>query len=93
MISRVILETGDWEPDTWAAIREHLRPAAIFVDVGAHIGICALKAKSIVGPSGRALVAVEANPETQSALRANIKAERRGGDCRTTRMLRYGSDT
>jgi FkbM family methyltransferase len=73
LISRAILETGDWEPDTWAAIREHLRPGAIFVDIGAHIGFCALKAKGIVGPSGR-VVAVEANPEMQSALRANIKA-------------------
>jgi FkbM family methyltransferase len=73
MISRMIMETGEWEPATWAAMREDLHPGATFVDVGAHIGICALRAKAIVGPNGR-VVAVEPHPDMQRALRENIKA-------------------
>jgi FkbM family methyltransferase len=73
LICRVLLETGEWDAATWAAIAEHLEPGGTFVDVGAHIGHCSLKAAAITGPGGR-VVAIEANPETAQRLRANITA-------------------
>ena len=72
-VSREILETGVWEPDSWAAIQQHLGPGATFVDVGAHIGYYSLKAGPVVGPTGH-IVAVEPNPETIQKLNGNIQA-------------------
>jgi FkbM family methyltransferase len=73
MLGRVLLETGQWEPRSQEVIRHHLAPGATFVDVGANIGYCSLKAAKAVGPEGR-VVAIEANPETVRTLRANIQA-------------------
>jgi FkbM family methyltransferase len=74
-ISRVILENGAWEPDTWQAIRRHLTSGATFVDVGAHIGYYSLKSAPLVGPQGH-VIAVEPNPGTVRELRDNIQASR-----------------
>lgn len=74
-VSRAILETGVWEPETWQAIAERLQPGGTFVDVGAHIGYYSLKAAKIVGPAGR-VIAVEPNPETLRRLRDNLRASR-----------------
>ncbi|MCI0599284.1 MAG: FkbM family methyltransferase [Beijerinckiaceae bacterium] len=73
LISRVLLETGEWELDTWQAIAAHLSPRCTFVDVGAHIGYCSLKAAAVVGLEGR-VVAIEANPTTVKLLRQNVHA-------------------
>ena len=73
LISRVILETGVWDQDTWLAMERHLAPGATFVDIGAHDGYCSLKGARIVGPAGRVL-AVEANPEMVTVLEKNIQA-------------------
>src|SRR5215831_1093858 len=43
-VSRTILETGEWEAASWQAMRAHLTSGATFVDVGAQIGYCSLKA-------------------------------------------------
>ena len=72
LVSRVILETGAWEPESWLAIRSHLRPGDTFVDVGAHIGYHSLKAAAVVGPSGR-VIAVEPNARTVRELQDNIR--------------------
>ncbi len=72
-VSRAILETGVWEPETWQAIAEGLEPGGTFVDVGAHIGSYALKAAKIVGPAGR-VIAIEPNPDTLQRLRDNLRA-------------------
>jgi len=72
-ISIEILETGRWEPQSWAAIRQHLPVGGTFVDVGAHIGYYSLKAAKTVGPTGR-VIAVEANPDTVRILRGNVEA-------------------
>src|SRR5690242_8481722 len=37
-VSRTILETGEWEPDSWQAMRVQLGSGATFVDVGAQVG-------------------------------------------------------
>jgi FkbM family methyltransferase len=73
LISRVLLETGEWDPDTWRAIAEHLPSGGTFIDVGAHMGHCSLTAATLVGPEGR-VVAIEANPEMVQHLSRNIHA-------------------
>jgi FkbM family methyltransferase len=73
LISRVLLETGEWDPDTWTSIAGHLPAGGTFVDVGAHMGHCSLMASTVVGPRGR-IIAIEANPETVALLRRNIFA-------------------
>lgn len=72
-VSRTILETGEWEPTSWQAMRAHLEDGATFVDVGAQIGYYSLKAATVVGPRGH-VIAVEPNPETVNKLAANIQA-------------------
>ena len=78
LLSRRILETGVWEPDSWRAMREHLHPGDTFVDVGAHIGYYSLKAATVVGPGGH-VIAVEPNPETVRKLQGNISASGASG--------------
>lgn len=73
LISRVLLLTGEWEPGELAIIQQHLTPGGTFVDVGAHIGYCSLKAATLVGANGR-VIAIEANPETVRKLRDNVAA-------------------
>jgi FkbM family methyltransferase len=73
LVSRVILETGTWEPESVQAAADHLSPGATFVDVGAHIGYYSLKAAGMVGPKGH-ILAIEPNPQTLPKLRANIEA-------------------
>jgi FkbM family methyltransferase len=72
-VSREILETGKWEPESWAVIQDHLGKGATLIDVGAHIGYYSLKAAPVVGPGGR-VIAVEPNPETIAKLNGNIQA-------------------
>jgi FkbM family methyltransferase len=72
-VSRAILESGAWEPESWGGIERRLRDGATFVDVGAHIGYFSLKAAKAVGPGGR-VIAVEPNPETVAKLQGNVRA-------------------
>lgn len=48
-----------------------LRPGDTYVDVGANVGLLALRGAAEVGPAGR-VIAVEAHPRTASFLRANV---------------------
>jgi FkbM family methyltransferase len=73
LVSRTILETGQWEPDSWATIKQQLPIGGTFVDVGAHIGTYSLKAARVVGERGH-VISVEPNPATVQALRDNIQA-------------------
>jgi len=72
-VSRTLLETGQWEADSWAIVKQHLPPGGTFVDVGAHIGIYSLKAARVVGSQGR-VISIEPNPDTLQKLRDNIQA-------------------
>lgn len=72
LVSRVILETGSWEPESTAALLSKLGPGSTFIDVGAHIGYYSLMAAAAVGPQGR-VIAVEPNPETLSYLNENVR--------------------
>ena len=72
-VSRVILGTGEWEPQTRHVMEPHVPVGGTFVDVGAHIGWYSLKAAKAVGPKGH-VIAVEPNHETLLRLRDNIRA-------------------
>jgi FkbM family methyltransferase len=89
LISRVLLETGEWDPATWSAIAAHLPAGGTFVDVGAHMGHCSLMAATLVGAGGR-VVAVEANPEMVECLSRNILAS--GAVVDVQPMACYGSE-
>jgi FkbM family methyltransferase len=56
----------------------HLRPGAVFVDIGANIGYYAIPARKKVGPPGRVL-AFEPNPVTVAKLKRNIDLSGAGG--------------
>lgn len=49
-----------------------LKSGDTYVDVGANVGLLALRAASIVGPTGR-VIAIEAHPATFSYLQDNIR--------------------
>jgi FkbM family methyltransferase len=73
LVSRKILETGAWEPESINAMADHLSPSGTFIDIGAHIGYYSLKAAMIVGPNGH-IISIEPNPQTLPKLRGNIEA-------------------
>jgi len=73
VVSREILMTGHWEPQTWQVMAPHVPVGGTFVDVGAHIGWYSLKAAQAVGPKGR-VIAIEPDHETLGKLRENIHA-------------------
>lgn len=73
LVSRTILETGLWEPESMKSVAEHLSPNATFVDIGAHIGYYSVKAIGLVGPGGH-IISVEPNPQTLPKLRGNVEA-------------------
>lgn len=73
LVPLTILRTGEWQPEVWESLAPSLKPGAVFLDVGAHIGYFSLRASKEVGASGRVL-SFEPNPETVAALRANVEA-------------------
>jgi FkbM family methyltransferase len=60
-----------YEEPVRAAVREHLKPGDVFVDVGANIGVMTFLGASLVGPTGR-VIAVEPNPGNVQLLYRNI---------------------
>jgi FkbM family methyltransferase len=72
MVTRDVLLTGEWEPETGQAIRDNLNPGDVFIDVGAHVGYFSLLANGLVGGAGK-VVSIEANPTTAARLRKNIE--------------------
>jgi len=58
--------------DEEAFVARTLRPGDCYVDVGANVGLLALRAAAIVGTGGR-VVAVEAHPRTSAFLAANVR--------------------
>jgi FkbM family methyltransferase len=73
LVSRNVLETGEWEPRSIHAVAEHLPMSGTFIDVGAHIGYYSLQAASMAGPNGH-VISIEPNPQTLPKLRGNIGA-------------------
>lgn len=52
---------GHWEPHIAAVLARHLAPGAVFVDVGANVGVMAFRAARLVGPTGK-VIAFEPDP-------------------------------
>jgi FkbM family methyltransferase len=64
------------EPSSTSAeesfVAQTLRPGDFYVDVGANVGLLALRAATIVGPKGQ-VIAIEAHPRTFGYLADNIR--------------------
>lgn len=65
------------EPWIAAAMRQILRPGAIFLDVGANVGRHTMLGAQLVGPTGR-VYALEADLEVAARLQANARRGRFG---------------
>lgn len=62
------VQAGAWEPETFAAFREHLQPGNSYIDIGTWIGPTALYAAHLA----RRVVAVEPDPVACAALLGNL---------------------
>jgi FkbM family methyltransferase len=71
-VGQALIERGAYEPHVTAAIRSHLGPTGVFVDVGAYVGYFSLLAASLVGPSGR-VVSVEPNSTACALLQSSAR--------------------
>ena len=67
-----------WEPHLRTVIEEHLRPADVFIDIGANVGVMAFAAAKRVGPSG-AVIAFEPNKDNARMLLKGIAKNGFGG--------------
>jgi FkbM family methyltransferase len=63
---------GDYESWVEPALLSHLRPGAVFYDVGAHIGILSMLAARIVGTTG-AVFAFEPDPDNVVRIEENAR--------------------
>lgn len=61
----------DWVEPELRALERLLSPGDVFIDVGANVGLYALKAARLVGPTGRVL-ALEPGAEAYGHLTANL---------------------
>ena len=68
---------GVYEPIQTGWVRKHLRPGAVFVDIGASFGYFTSLAWSLVGASGR-VFAFEPSPHAFAALTRNMGGPRFG---------------
>jgi FkbM family methyltransferase len=66
-----IVQSRQYEEHVRKAVREHLREGGVFVDIGANVGVMALLAGTVVGPTGR-VIAVEPEPENLQMLYRGI---------------------
>jgi FkbM family methyltransferase len=72
---RILIATGDYEPETARLIVESLAPGDTFIDIGAHIGFFTVLAGRRVGSTGR-VIAFEPGPATRARLHANVQHNR-----------------
>jgi len=72
-LSRALLISGLYEPETLLAVRALLPPGGVCVDVGAHCGMVTAFAARCVGPQGRVL-AFEPSPREFARLQGNVAA-------------------
>ncbi len=71
ILGDTLLRQGVHEPGTIAHLKEHLKPGATFVDLGANEGYFSVIASRLVGANGR-VVAVEPQNRLQAVLRINL---------------------
>lgn len=62
----------DYEPETFAFLRDNLKSGDTFLDIGAHIGLFSVVAARIVGKAGR-VISFEPTPGTRAVLRDMLK--------------------
>lgn len=97
-VGRPLYVTGEFEPDELAFLRSRLRPGMTVVDVGANVGLHAVTAARLVGPTGR-VVAFEPDPHNLSLLRRNaarlpwVDVRPAAASDRPGRLALYRSDT
>ena len=72
-VAREVCYTGQYEPQETQLMSGLLRPADVFVDVGANWGYFSLAAAHWVGPRGR-VVAFEPEPRLYRMLVTNVAA-------------------
>jgi len=63
---------SDYEPETFAFLRENCRTGDAALDIGAHIGLFSVVIARLVGPSGRVL-AFEPTPTTRKVLERTLR--------------------
>ena len=66
-----IFQFREYEEHVRTALRDHVREGDVFVDIGTNVGVMALLAGKIVGPSGR-VIAVEPEPANLQMLYRGI---------------------
>jgi FkbM family methyltransferase len=76
-VSKHILASGYYEPETVALLHQFLKPGMVVFDVGAHVGQYSLVASRIVGQGG-AVHSFEPDPETFAWLRGNCRSNKLG---------------
>lgn len=78
-----MIEHGQWEPHVRKIMRHILKPGSCYIDVGANIGLHALYAGRLIGPSGKMLL-FEPNRNTFNLLKLNMDVNgfRDIADCR-----------
>jgi len=74
-MSRIVYETGCYEPNEMAFAAGFLRHGMVFIDVGANLGLFTLLATRRVGSTGT-VIAVEPSPREVEDLCANIALNR-----------------
>lgn len=72
-LSRALMLSGLYEPETLLVLRGLLPEGGVFVDVGGHCGMMTLFGARCVGPAGQVL-AFEPSPREFARLRANVAA-------------------
>lgn len=72
---RGIFRTHEYEPHVRQAVRDHVREGDVVVDMGANVGVIALLAAKLAGPSGR-VIAIEPNPDNLQLLYCGIVSNR-----------------
>jgi FkbM family methyltransferase len=70
-----------YEPDVCEFLRSHVRPRAVTLNVGAHVGVYALCLARWSAPGGQ-VFAFEPNPLTRRILEEHVKLNERDGDIR-----------
>lgn len=81
MESKHLYATGIYEPDVVRSLEAHIKPGAVVVDLGAHVGFYTLLAASLVGPRGR-VYAFEPQVEVRRVLARNVVLNGYEGSCR-----------
>ncbi len=70
LVQAAILRDRAFEPEVVDALRSHLRPRDLMLDIGANIGAIAIPVAVCTGAS---VIAFEADPEVAEVLRANAR--------------------